>query len=503
MRYLAITFFLILAVLSIGCDRLGVALVPDLANVKLPDEYVQYTNTAAGYIVKHPSELQVDNSLATVRTELWGENTTVEIYVQDNTSSRSYIRYGNGPILSGRDQVEILKNTDRLINWRRVREVWWKRPSLAEVPEDKPFYASVDIAIGFNKTYTLLFASSDYDELLSIVPPMIRSFRPITASGEFTISLPPTSKRATDLTPQAEELLQELKTNNKQVWGLYEPSYPYNTSPLHQLEEKLEYSFNYMLLYSDFDSGMPGERLRLAAGEDRIPVLTLQTFSPLEGYTAAMTYDLLAGKYDEFLRDYAKDVAAYGKPLLFRFNNEMNGDWCAYSAYHSSKDAGLYVESYKYVYRIFAEAGANNALWVWNPHDVSFPDFNWNHYLTYYPGDEYVDVVGLTGYNAGTYYKGEEWRGFKEIYDPLYAEYDELFPHKAMMITEFGSNSVGGDKVAWITEAVAHMVDYPRIGVAIWWNGCDYDGSVPSRIYKLDETEETLEAFRKGLEAYR
>ena len=503
MRYLITVLLIMVALLSAGCDRLGITIVPDLAVVRVPSDFEQYTDTAAGYGLKHPVGYTVDSSLSAVRTTLLGTDTTVEIYVQEDTSSRSYIRYGNTPILSGRDQAEILKNTDKIVNWRRVRELWWRRPDLAEVPADKPYYASVDIAVGLNKTYTMLFKSSNYAELQRIVPPMVRSFRPLKADAEATIALPLDPNRATALTPQAQDLLQELKTSVKQTWGLFEPYYPLKTTPLHQLEEKLDYSFNYILLYSDFDSGMPGERLRLAASDDRIPVLTLQTFSPKVGYTAAMTYDLLSGKYDEFLRGYAQEVAAFGRPLLFRFNNEMNGDWCAYSAYHSSKDAGLYVESYKYVYRIFAAAGANNALWVWNPHDGSFPDFKWNHSLAYYPGDEYVDVVGLTGYNAGTYYKGEQWRGFREIYDPLYAEYDKLFPHKAFMITEFASNSVGGDKVAWITDAMKHMVDYPRISVAIWWNHCDYDGAVPSRIYKLDENEATLEAFRLGLEGYR
>ena len=503
MRYKVTTLSLVLALLLTGCDRLGVTFVPDLVGVSIPREYVLYSNAAAGYSVKYPSELMIDDSLGKVRTMMLGAATTVEIYVQENTSTRSYIRYGNAPILSGRDQVEVLKNTDRLVNWRRVRELWWKRPALARVPGDKPYYASVDIAAGLNKTFTLMFKSSDYAELRRIIPPMIRSFKPAKVSDEAIISLPLALNRATVMTPQAEELLHSLNTNPKQTWGLFDPYYPLEVAPLHQLEEKLEYTFDYALLYSNFDTGMMLPRLTVVGDEGRIPVLTLQTFSPEAGYTATMTYDLLSGKYDAFLHAYARDVAAFEEPLLFRFNNEMNGDWCAYSAYHSSKDAGLYVESYKYVYRIFAEAGANNALWVWNPHDGSFPEFAWNHYLTYYPGDEYVDIVGLTGYNAGTYYKGEEWRGFKEIYDPLYAEYHELFPHKALMITEFASNSVGGDKVAWINEAMTHMKDYARICVAIWWNHCDFDGDIPSRIYKLDENEATLEAFKLGLEGYR
>jgi len=477
--------------------------VPDLTRVKIPAEYVEYFNHSAGYKLKHPSILEVNSQMAAVRTSLVGTNTTVQIYVQDETSSRSYIRYGNRPLLSGSDKVEILRNSDKLVNWRRVRELWWKRPGFAVVANDKPYYASVDIAAGFNKTYTLMFNSSDLTELEQIVPPMIRSLKTMEVTEPAPVISLQEAPRAGALTSEAEQLLSNLKNPNKQSWGIFEPSYPQNLAPLQELEKNLDYRLNYVLLYSDFDSGMPGKRLQQVAAEGRIPVLTLQTFSPKLGSTSALTYELLAGHYDEFLRSYARDVAAFSQPLLFRFNNEMNGDWCAYSAYHSSKDASLYVESYKYVYRLFAEAGAENVLWVWNPHDGSFPDFAWNHYLTYYPGDEYVDIVGLTGYNAGTYYKGETWRGFREIYDPLYMEYDAVFPHKALMITEFASNSVGGDKVAWINDALNYMRDYPRVAVSIWWNHIDFDGTTPARIYKLDETPQTLEAFRQGLANYR
>ena len=69
------------------------------------------------------------------------------------------------------------------------------------------------------------------------------------------------------------------------------------------------------------------------------------------------------------------------------------------------RDCSTYVELYRYLYSIFEEEGANkNTLWVWNPNEKSFPNFCWNYADNYYPGDEYVDIVGLTGYNTGDYY---------------------------------------------------------------------------------------------------
>lgn len=120
----------------------------------------------------------------------------------------------------------------------------------------------------------------------------------------------------------------------------------------------------------------------------------------------------------------------------------------------------------------------------------------------YYPGDAYVNVVGLTAYNTGNYYEGEQWSTFDELYQDLYSRASEQYA-QPLMITEFASSSVGGDKVAWISDMFRSIRDYPRIKVAVWWSGCDMDNSgetpVPARPYYLDETDETTQAFAQGL----
>lgn len=213
-----------------------------------------------------------------------------------------------------------------------------------------------------------------------------------------------------------------------------------------------------------------------------------------------MVYNILRGEHDDFLRNYAKTVSEFGHPVLFRLGNEMNGDWCPYSSYHTAKDTEVFKAFYRYIYSIFEEAKAENVIWVWNPNGKSFPDFQWNNAVMYYPGDEYVDVVGLTAYNTGTYYPGEKWDTFQSLYDPLYAEYMKLFGNKPMMITEFASSSVGGDKNQWIRDMFGHIGNYPNVKVAIWWDGCDWDvyGNV-ARPYFIDETPELLETFKEFL----
>ena len=123
----------------------------------------------------------------------------------------------------------------------------------------------------------------------------------------------------------------------------------------------------------------------------------------------------------------------------------------------------------------------------------------------YYPGDEYVNVIGLTAYNTGSYYKGETWSSFDELYRELYQRTLQRYA-RPMMITEFASNSVGGDKVQWINDMFSSLSDYPMIKAAVWWNSADWDysGSEPviARQYILEETQDTFNAFKDGLSHY-
>jgi beta-mannanase len=178
----------------------------------------------------------------------------------------------------------------------------------------------------------------------------------------------------------------------------------------------------------------------------------------------------------------------------------MNGDWCPYSGYNTAKDTMMYKEFYRYIHGIFEEAGADNVIWIWNPNGKSFPDFDWNDEVMYYPGDGYVDVVGLTAYNTGTYYPGESWTEFADLYDPIYAKATALY-RQPLMITEFASSSVGGDKNQWIRNMFGRIGAYPGIKAAIWWDGCDWDaeGNV-SRPYFIDETPQLLETFKEFLD---
>ena len=292
-------------------------------------------------------------------------------------------------------------------------------------------------------------------------------------------------------------------------WGIFLQDFYVNgfDSELTDLEEKLEYTFPVILYYRHFPThAFPTAEMQENYEAGRLVELTLQlTDNNNENmYAASPLLEIYRGHMDEELRVWARAAADFGHPFLFRLNNEMNSDWTSYGGVVNLGDPAIFTAVWQRIYRIFEEEGVDNCIWIFNPHDRQAPPSNWNDSLAYWPGSEYVQMIGVTGYNNGTYYTqwAEEWREFEAIYDQIWDEYAPRFSSFPWIITEFASSGVGGDKVAWIEDMFAHIDDYPNIRIAVWFSHADFDdanGGVPARTYWLDETPETLEAFRQGL----
>ncbi|MDE6107107.1 MAG: glycoside hydrolase family 26 protein [Oscillospiraceae bacterium] len=309
----------------------------------------------------------------------------------------------------------------------------------------------------------------------------------------------------TDWSEETARAYEEMAHGEALQWGIFTQDIfetgLHETVP--ELEKKLDYRFNLLLAYLHFGHDFPAEFMEENRQAGRLVELTWQITDSnnenLFGYTPFL--DIYRGKLDGELREFARQAAAWGYPFLFRLNNEMNSDWTSYSGVVNLCDPGLFVSAWQRVYRIFREEGVTNCIWIYNPNDRNAPPSKWNDSLAYYPGNGYAQMLGVTGYNNGTYYTQwrEQWREFTQIYDEIQRRYEPHFSDFPWIITEFASSSVGGDKAAWMDNMFAHIGDYPNIKAAVWFSYADFDGDIPARPYWLDETEETLAAFRRGL----
>lgn len=460
----------------------------------------RFVNHSQGYSLDFPSDFQVDTFMADTQCVLSSPKTRIEIYRDDFTgtvhSATSYVNYNMGFLKDPRHKAEM--NFWSEYGGVPVHITTWSRPKLSRLPNDKNYYFVAEFVRGTQEVVTVVVKSQ---EPIGIHERILQSFKfvnKIGTSGNHRVF-------TADSTGFPESLKQyyqaAFSSESSQRWGIFSYGATANLDYLKSLEKQLDYQFDVLVRYQTLETKAPVDELQRAWDDNRVVELTLQTMMN-RGDNTGVVYDILDGKYDAFFRQYAKDLKTFGKPVLFRLNNEMNGDWCVYSAYHYSRDPELYKEMWRYIHGIFDQEGADNLLWVWNPHDISFPDFKWNHAYNYFPGADVVDIVGLTGYNTGTYHPGERWRSFDEIYPKLYQSYTEVF-NFPMMITEFGSNAVGGDKAAWVRDMFAKISHYDRLKMIIWFNGTDMDAfGNPARIYRLDTGDAVQEVFKENLNKF-
>jgi len=170
---------------------------------------------------------------------------------------------------------------------------------------------------------------------------------------------------------------------------------------------------------------------------------------------------ILAGNHDAYIRRFAEEARAYGAPVILIPFSEMNGNWNPWSGTTNGNTPEKVVASYRHVRTVFGSVP--NVKFGWAPNSNSVPDTAYNAIERYYPGDAYVDIVGLDGFNRGT-----PWLTFDQVFSKplaLLATYN-----KPIYIFSFASQA-GTQKASWITDALTvAMQKYPRLEGWVWFN---------------------------------
>ena len=231
-----------------------------------------------------------------------------------------------------------------------------------------------------------------------------------------------------------------------------------------------------------------------------VPLITWEPWSSTE--EGIPLREIARGRYDPYIRRSAREAAAWGHPILLRFAHEMNGTWYPWGR-RGANTPRLYVRVWRHVVRLFREAGAGNVQWVWAPevNEEAGPSgalpllgAGPSHpypFARYYPGDRWVDWVGLDGFNWG---KGGEWQSFTTIFANSYDTVIGL-TRRPIIITETASNERGGEKGAWIQSALGQEVPRFRgIRAVVWFN--EAFSGVAAR---LDSSPAALSAFRAAV----
>jgi len=236
------------------------------------------------------------------------------------------------------------------------------------------------------------------------------------------------------------------------------------------LEELLGRRVPTVVVFRDFKSSFPIEDAR----EARLRAKTLQvTWEPwhFSNQTAIKLKDITAGKHDKYIDRWATEAKAFGNELWVRWGHEFNGNWYPWSVSANGQNASVYIAAFRHMRTRFNKVGAFNVRWIWCMNAENVPEAPWNDPLRAYPGDSFVDMISIDGYNFGNTLSHSRWLSFDEIFDEPYSRIIKKWPNKPLMIGEISCATVGGDKAAWIRDMDRSLRGkYRRIQGLVWFD---------------------------------
>ena len=123
------------------------------------------------------------------------------------------------------------------------------------------------------------------------------------------------------------------------------------------------------------------------------------TFSAADAVTEG-TWENAVLKADlEKIAGYLMLLQEAGIPVIWRPLHEAAGNTYIYGTgswfWWGADGADAYVALWRYMFDWFKSAGLRNLIWVWTTQTSSFSDIDYE----FYPGDDYVDIVGRDIYN--------------------------------------------------------------------------------------------------------
>ena len=211
-----------------------------------------------------------------------------------------------------------------------------------------------------------------------------------------------------------------------------------------------------------------------------------------------LIWEINSGLQDAYIDRFATEARNFAKPVYLRFGHEMNGRRMSYSAGSAGGPAASeFRAAWRHLVERFRAQGAANVKFIWSPNESDYPDVAGNHLEDYWPGQEYVDILGFDAYN---WTNAEPRRGdgadrsFEEIVEDPYQRISDLAPSKDVWLCEFGTTEPG--KAAWIREMFA-STRFPRLTGLIYFS--ENDQRDVQRDWRLDSSAEAAAAWREAV----
>ncbi|MFJ6573742.1 glycoside hydrolase family 26 protein [Streptomyces sp. NPDC091292] len=311
--------------------------------------------------------------------------------------------------------------------------------------------------------------------------PAVSSSAPTRGSGQ--------GEPSASATPPPGTAAQRLIPTSGRYFGISTLKTPWSPAETDAVARRAGKQPNLLEYFVKWNEGYRRGAVDEAYKQGGVPLLTWEPWASVEAGNDQPDYalaEIADGRHDAYVKRFAEDVRAHGRPLILRFAHEMNGTWFPWAENTNGNDAGSYVKAWRHVHDLFTQAGVRNVVWQWSPNILR--TIEKTRLRPLYPGDAYVDLVGLSGYR-----KYEKRAA--DVFDPALSEI-RAFTKRPVLISETGARP-GKDKAAWIADFFGWLRGRPEVIGFVWFERSPEHGG--KQDWRFAETPGTQRAFRGGL----
>src|SRR4051794_1955704 len=221
----------------------------------------------------------------------------------------------------------------------------------------------------------------------------------------------PEAGRPYDVTP--------LLHPDKEYFGVAVDGAPSSMKPVDTFAKTVGKKPDLVGSYSSWGDGFNAKGAQNVFDDDGLLYVSWEPFKP--------GLDKIAdGSQDTYIKKYADSVRKTNVPVAISFGHEMNGNWYTWGTKDTTPET--FVKAWRHIHDVFQEVGATNVIWVWSPNVINpVPSVKLK---PYWPGDAYVDWVGIVGYWAQT-----GAHTFDTLYGPTRSQVEQ-FTDKPVLISE-------------------------------------------------------------------
>ena len=201
---------------------------------------------------------------------------------------------------------------------------------------------------------------------------------------------------------------------------------------------------------------------------------------------------IASGKHDAYIKRWAQGAKEYGKVVYVRYMHEfIAAPYPTSFMLDSTGNSPVnYIKAFRRITDIFRQAGATNVINIWCVGESN----GGPGMAAFFPGDEYVDWLGIDAYNRPPNYTAPFENIFKGPYNRMVA-----MSKRPIMICEVAAVEAPEDenaKVNWLNNMMYKGIPekMPRIRAVVFFNSPG--NPTKGYTYKFDSSPQSFKAIQ-------